>query len=111
MTIKEFKEDCISWMKELGYSESARSGDYSWIGFSHLEVGKGYPAINVYFNNGNPEVEVLETQPYKLFLSLRSGRLAYRHKDIQDWIDYFIKIFTWMSFGNDTGRIDRIKLN
>lgn len=85
---KSFGDECDDWMREYEYSRHVSSqGGESFVYTAH-DIFSNKPAIHCYMKaNGEKKVKVVSSNHYKLFLSLQSGDLMFKHPDIQQWID------------------------
>lgn len=85
--MNEFKKECLEWLEPLGYGINAVSGDGTTVMLANYEsLGENYPHINCYNKGYEKTVKLIGTD-FKLFLTMVSGELAFKHEDIEKYIN------------------------
>lgn len=86
----EFIEEAKEWLKQYNYELHAYSTNMKSATFSCF--GEKYmPSIDCYINElGEKRCKITDCISYKLFLSLQTGEIAFKHKDIEQYIEIFI---------------------
>lgn len=86
--MSDFKQKCIDWLSPLGYSVSASMVDESYI-FTKNDFY--HPAIMCTMRlDGIQTCELYDAVTYKMGTKLTSGQIAFRHPNIQKYIDTFV---------------------
>jgi hypothetical protein len=84
--MKTFKEECEEWLEPLGYSIHYHNSDYSHISFCNVEKDHMPEVICVHRLDGQRFTK-LTGGGVKLFFSIVSGELQFKHPDIERFIN------------------------
>jgi len=82
-----FREECEEWLEPLGFTLHSYSGDE----LTYIFTGIDLPAITCELDveNNTKTCRITDSAPYKLFLSLSSGDIMFKHPDIEQYIKVF----------------------
>ena len=84
--MKTFKEECEEWLKPFGYTVHAHNPTNTSIGFLNPELDYS-PYIDCFINEVGEKVCKLSGGGVKMFCSIKSGNLIFKHPDIKKYID------------------------
>jgi hypothetical protein len=86
LTGEEFRNECEEWLSEYGYVLHSTTINELHLTFVHPhEVN--YPSIVCWLTTGNDkQCKLTSSSGFKLFLSLQSGTLTFKHPDLLKWI-------------------------
>lgn len=85
--IDAFQKECIEWLEPFGYSVHSRTGSGTSLTFTNHDAEHS-PAIKCWINHsGERRAKLNSAGEFKLFLSLQSGDIQFKHPDIQRYID------------------------
>ena len=88
--MKDFEKECNDWLNPLDYYIHSFNPQRTWIMYSHNDIFGNYPAIECAIDeNGNKSCELMGGNKYKYFIRTISGKLSFKHKDIENYIKYF----------------------
>ncbi len=90
--MEAFVKECDEWLYPLGYSRYSSSGDGKYLTYTASPLDAHKPTINCCIKeNGVKFCEVIGGSSMKLFITMRSGELQFKHPRIEDWINTMIK--------------------
>ena len=85
-----FYNEAIEWMQSINYSEHFRSANKTSITFQSNILGECYPAITCFINDfGEKRCKISDNVNFKMFLSLMTGVLSFKHPEILKYIEIF----------------------
>jgi hypothetical protein len=89
---ERFKKEAEEWLKPFGYSihitsETDVSLYLSFICYEH--IGENYPAIECSYDKGKKTSRVYDSGVCKMFISLTTGDLMFKHPEIERFINLF----------------------
>lgn len=84
-----FREECEEWLKPLGYTLHASSGEFNWLSFSHNDNHYS-PAIICYQDPaGVRKCMIKGGHTLKMFIQTQVMDLQFKHPSIQKYISVF----------------------
>ena len=92
MTNEEFKQESCQWLNPLGYYLHISTSNGGALIFSNPNPNHviEYPIILCHNpDNESPYCTVEESAVFKMFLTLTSGKIQFRHPDIEKYIKVF----------------------
>lgn len=85
----DFINEAEEWLKPFGYTIHSYSADRTSAIFSNYE--RYSPSIRCFLNENNEKrCNISDCRSYKLFLSLQTPDIAFKHKDLSQYIEVFI---------------------
>lgn len=81
----DFKKECDEWLNPLGYTIYSIGSGGNNLEYSSIEPGK--PSINCFIRGSEKKCKLVGGSNCKLFITLRSGELMFKHPDIERWIN------------------------
>lgn len=88
---KTFYDEAVQWMKTVNYSVHFHNGDKTSITFMSNDLDYEYPSITCFLDENNEKrCSLSNCASFKLFLRLESGDLAFKHPNIQKYINAFV---------------------
>lgn len=84
--MKTFKEECEEWLYPLGYTIHTHNPDYTHISFWNTSEHH-LPEITCIYNLSKEKKVKLVGGGTRMFLSICSGELQFKHPDIERYID------------------------
>jgi len=83
--MKNFKKECIDWLKPFGYSVYT-SSENSVIFMCYKN---NYPDIECKIEKNGKKSCKLDNSNFKLFLTLSSGDIQFKHPHIEQYLKVF----------------------
>lgn len=85
-----FYKEASEWIQSLGYYEHIGSSDKSSVVFQSQILDGYYPTITCFINElGEKRCNLMDTQNFKMFLTLNSGDVSFKHPKILKYINVF----------------------
>ncbi len=86
--LQAFKKESEDFLKPFGYELHYYNGDNTKFSFSCSN--KFYPAIDCFLDeSGEKRMKLIDCFSYKLFLSLQSNNLSFKHPDLKQYLEVF----------------------
>ena len=85
-----FYNEAHEWMQSLNYYVHFYNAEKTSITFQSNNLGAKYPAITCFINkDGEKRCKLSDNVNFKMFLSLNSGDLQFKHPKIEKYIEIF----------------------
>ena len=85
-----FYKEATDWMQSINYSEHFRNANKTAITFQSNILGECYPSITCFINEvGEKRCKLSDCVNFKMFFSLNSGELDFKHSNILKYIEVF----------------------
>ncbi len=82
-----FRQECEEWLVPLGFSVISSSGDGSQLQF--VSSPRFDPSISCRIEKSGEKTCELVSAPLKLFILLKTGKMQFKHPDIEKYIRVF----------------------
>ncbi len=86
----DFRDECNEWLNPLGYTIHTSGGNREYYVFTkHIGDTTYAPAIECSIIKGEKKARLVDSSNYKLFLTLDSGYIQFKHPDMKHYIKVF----------------------